>query len=73
MRWEGYVARMGKRGMHVGFWWESQKERKICRWMNNIKINLTEIEWGCMDWIYLAQDRDRCMAFVNIVLNLRVP
>jgi hypothetical protein len=25
--WEGYVARMGRRGMHIGFWWESQKER----------------------------------------------
>jgi hypothetical protein len=27
MRWAGYVARMGRRGMHIGYWWESQKER----------------------------------------------
>jgi hypothetical protein len=27
MRWEGYVARMGGRGMHIGYWWESQMER----------------------------------------------
>jgi hypothetical protein len=27
MRWAGYVATMGRRGMHVGFWWESQKKR----------------------------------------------
>jgi hypothetical protein len=27
MRWAGNVARMGRRGMHIGFWWESQKER----------------------------------------------
>jgi superfamily II DNA/RNA helicase len=27
MRWIGHVARMGRRGMHIGFWWESQEER----------------------------------------------
>jgi hypothetical protein len=27
MRWAGNVARMGRRGMHIGYWWESQKER----------------------------------------------
>jgi hypothetical protein len=27
MRWDGHVARMGRRGMHIGYWWESQKER----------------------------------------------
>jgi hypothetical protein len=27
MRWAGYVARMRSRGMHIGYWWESQKER----------------------------------------------
>jgi hypothetical protein len=27
MRWAGHVARMGRIGMHVGYWWESQKER----------------------------------------------
>jgi hypothetical protein len=27
MRWAGHVAQMGRRGMHIGYWWESQKER----------------------------------------------
>jgi hypothetical protein len=27
MRWAGHVARMRRRGMHIGYWWESQKER----------------------------------------------
>jgi hypothetical protein len=27
MRWAGHVARMGRRGMHIGYWWESQKQR----------------------------------------------
>jgi hypothetical protein len=27
IKWAGHVARMGRRGMHIGFWWESQKER----------------------------------------------
>jgi hypothetical protein len=27
MRWVGHVARIGRRGMHMGYWWESQKER----------------------------------------------
>jgi hypothetical protein len=43
------------------------------RWVNNIKMDLREIGWGCMDWIDLAQDRDRWKALVNTVMNLRVP
>jgi hypothetical protein len=27
LRWAGHVARMGRRGMHIGFWWESKKDR----------------------------------------------
>jgi hypothetical protein len=40
---------------------------------NNMKMNLTEICWGCRDCIYVAQDKDQWRALVNIVLNLRVP
>jgi hypothetical protein len=36
-------------------------------------IDLGEVEWGDMDWIGLAKDRDRWRALVNSVLNLRVP
>jgi hypothetical protein len=42
------------------------------RWEYNIKTNLQEIGWG-MDWIHLAQDRDRWRALVSAVMNLRVP
>jgi hypothetical protein len=38
----------------------------------NIKIDVREIEWGCMDWIHLAQDRDQWRAPVNTVMNFRV-
>jgi hypothetical protein len=43
------------------------------RWEDNIKMNLTEIGWGGMDWILPAQDRDQWRAFVNTVMKLRVP
>jgi hypothetical protein len=43
------------------------------RWVDNIKINLLEIGWGGVDWIGLAQDRDRWRALVNAVMNLQVP
>jgi hypothetical protein len=42
------------------------------RWVDNIKIYLTEIGWDGMDWIDLGQDRDQCRALVNMVKNLRV-
>jgi hypothetical protein len=42
------------------------------RWVDNIKIDLREIEWGGMDWIDLAQDRDQWRALVNMLMNLRV-
>jgi hypothetical protein len=41
-------------------------------WEDNIKTNLRETKLGGMDWIDLAQNRDRWMAIVNMVLNLRV-
>jgi hypothetical protein len=43
------------------------------RWVDNIKMDLREIEWVGMDWIDVAQDRDRWRALVNTVMNLRVP
>jgi hypothetical protein len=42
------------------------------RWEDNIKMDLREVGWGGMDWINLAQDRDRWRALVNAVMNLRV-
>jgi hypothetical protein len=47
--------------------------RPRCRWVNNIKMDPVEIEWGGVDWIGLAQDRDKWGALVNTVMNLWVP
>jgi hypothetical protein len=73
IRWAGHVARMGRRGMHIGYWWGSQKEGDPRRWVDNIKMVLREVEWDGMDWIELAQDRDQWRGLVNTVMNLRVP
>jgi hypothetical protein len=43
------------------------------RWEDNIKMDLREIVFWDVDWINLAQDRDRWRAFVNTVMNLWVP
>jgi hypothetical protein len=42
-------------------------------WADNIKMDLLEICWGGVDWIGLAQDRDKWRTLVNAVMNLRVP
>jgi hypothetical protein len=47
--------------------------KPTCRWVDNIKMNLTDIGWGGMEWIELAQDRGQCKALVNTVMNLQVP
>jgi hypothetical protein len=39
------------------------------RWIGNIKMNVREIRWGCMDWIDLAQDRNQWRALVNKKTN----
>jgi hypothetical protein len=58
----------------TGFWWGNLKERRPrCRWEDNIKMDLREVGCEGMDWIEQVQDRDRWLALVNAVMNLRVP
>jgi hypothetical protein len=47
--------------------------RRRRRREGNIKIDLREKQWGDVDWIYLAEDRDQWRVFVNTVINIQVP
>jgi len=47
--------------------------RPWSRWEDNIKMDLQEVGYGGVDWIELAQDRDKWRTLVNAVMNLRVP
>jgi hypothetical protein len=78
MRVAGHVARMREgRGVYRVFLGrpEGKKplERSRCRWEDNIKMDLREIGIDGANWIQLAQDRVQWQAFVNTVMNLRVP
>jgi hypothetical protein len=66
MRWAGHVARMGRRGTLIDYWWESQRKR-------DKRDNIRMVGWGDVDWIGLAKDWNRWRALVNSVLNLQVP
>jgi hypothetical protein len=78
MRWAGHVARMGEKmntyrllvGKPDG---KRPLGRPRRRWVDNIRMYLGEVGWGDVDWIGLAQDRNRWRALVNSVLNFRVP
>jgi len=47
--------------------------RPRLRWEDNIMMGIQEVGYGAMDWIELAQDRDRWRAVVNAVMNFRIP
>jgi hypothetical protein len=77
MRWAGHVARMGEeRYVHRILMGKSEGKRPLGRprrrWENGIRMDLREIGCRSVDWIQLAQDRDRWRALVNTVMNLRV-
>jgi hypothetical protein len=78
IRWAGHVARMGEmRNAYRILVEKLEGRRPLGRprhgWVDNIKMNLGEIGWDGMDWIKLAQGRDQWRAFLNTVMNLRVP
>jgi hypothetical protein len=61
----------------MGFWWKNLRERDYLGDPGvdggNIKIDFQEASYGGMDWIELAQNRDRLRALVNVEISLRVP
>jgi hypothetical protein len=78
MRWAGHVARIVEgRGAYRILVGRPEGRRPLGRprrrWEDNIKMDLQEVVWGAMDWIDMAQDRDRWRAVVSAVMNLRVP
>jgi hypothetical protein len=74
MRWAGHVAHMGEgRGVYRVLVGKPEGKRLLGRPReDNIRIDLEEVGCGCVDWIGLAQDRDRWRALVSAVMNLRV-
>ena len=78
MRWAVHVARMGEeREVYKVLVGKPEGRRPLGRprrrWVENIKMDLQEVGCGYMDWIGLAQDRDRWRTLVSAVMNLRVP
>jgi len=74
----GYLAHTGEwRGIYRVLVGKPEGKRPLgrprSRWEDNIKMDLQEVGCGGMDWIELAQDRDRWQALVDAVMNLRVP
>jgi hypothetical protein len=75
MRWAGHVARMGeKRNPYRLLVGKPEGKRPLGRprrrWVDNIRMDLGEVGLGDVDWIGLADDRNRWRALVNLVLNL---
>jgi hypothetical protein len=60
-----------------GFGGEPEEKRLLGshrrRWEDNVKMDVQEVVCGSMDWIDLAQDRDRWRALVNAVMNILLP
>jgi len=78
MRWAGHVARMEEwRGVYRVLVGKPEGKRPLerprRRWNDNIKKDLKQVECGGMDWIELAQDRDRWRALVHALMNHWVP
>ena len=78
IRWAGHVAHMGEeKEMYRVLVGKPEGKRPLGRprrrWVDNIRTDLQEVRCGYMDWIGLAQDRDRWRTLVSAVMDLRVP
>jgi hypothetical protein len=78
MRWAEHVTQVGEgRGVYRVLVGKPKEKRPLGRhrrrWEDNIKMNLQEVGCGGMDWIEIAQNRDRWRAIVNKIKNLRIP
>jgi hypothetical protein len=77
MRWAGHVAYMGQeRRVYEVLVGKPEGKRPLGRSRrreeDGIRTDLRKIGWGGVDWIRLAQDKDRWLALVNAVMNLQV-
>jgi hypothetical protein len=78
MRWAGHAARikMMRNAYNILVEkpkWKRRLGRPSRRWEDNIRMDLGEIGWKGVGWIHLAQDREQWQAFLNTVMNFRVP
>jgi len=78
MRWAGHVARMGEgRVVYMVLVGKPEGKRPLGRprrrWVDNIGMDLQEVGCGYVNWIGLAQDRDRWRTLVSAVMNIWVP
>jgi hypothetical protein len=63
-----------RKGVYMVLVGKPEGNRPSRRWEDNIKMVLQEVRWGgAMDWMELAQDRDRWRALMSTVMNFRVP
>jgi len=76
MRWAGHVARMGeRRGVYRVWVGRSEGKRPLGRpkrYRDDIKMYLQEVGLGSVDWIDLAEDRDRWRELLKAVMNIRI-
>ena len=70
--WRVWVRRRGVEGLAGETGGKETTGETRRRWVDNIRMDLQEVGCGYMDWIGLAQDRDRWRTLVSAVMNLRV-